>query len=743
MPRPTRRPAPTLHALRAGTIRLKTLRKENVSDFVSYYDPMSKITEEQMLLCKDLNLPITKLLKHKHAKIKGLAESVLLNMHKENGEIVATGGGFKPLRDFLRYKDLEAQKDSLWTLSGLAASSSLNHEELLAEVTWPVILSRSKGAGEIREAALSLIANLAINEDNHDMILNEGGFDRLKEAFNSEDTPQIIPAVNGFANLIQFGENIDKVLEDGRLEKICSFVDHPDDDLKAAAIHFLANLIRHRPDIRQMLQDKGLVDKILGYMDSDNERLRTAAAAFANALLADKSNHRQLVDDMNIIDRLIQLATRPDATTDEQLLAAQGFRELAENPEYVPALIQRAMSALNHLAENEDETIAAIAAEVLEMLKGVDKEREERERLEREQREREERERREREERERLAREKLERERREAAERERLERERLAAAAQKQREADLSAMRNDSPEEQKWKRSLFEEMNFARTQPKEYAKELEKLRSQFDGNDFYITKTRVIETDEGVAALDNAIRYLNSIEARPPFIRLSQGMCQSCQDLCNELGPSGRARGGDSQARWDRYGEWKGRFGEIIAYRIDDPQTVIQQWIIDDGIPDRINREYIMDEKFRVTGFAHAFHKTRKTICVVQFASDFVESENAPLPAPVSTRVDYNAVEDSSNIVIVSEKLEVNDPLLLDLRAQGRVITLKAHDSVPTSQKAQCNFRWQVPVGFDAMQVRAELKDNRVFVYVPKVPGPGARICTMEDSEYIPIDKVL
>ena len=168
-------------------------------------------------------------------------------------------------------------------------------------------------------------------------------------------------------------------------------------------------------------------------MDSDNERLRTAAAAFANALLADKSNHRQLVDDMNIIDRLIQLATRPDATTDEQLLAAQGFRELAENPEYVPALIQRAMSALNHLAENEDETIAAIAAEVLEMLKGVDKEREERERLEREQREREERERREREERERLAREKLERERREAAERERLERERLAAAAQKQR----------------------------------------------------------------------------------------------------------------------------------------------------------------------------------------------------------------------------------------------------------------------------------------------------------------------
>ena len=41
------------------------------------------------------------------------------------------------------------------------------------------------------------------------------------------------------------------------------------------------------------------------------------------------------------------------------------------------------------------------------------------------------------------------------------------------------------------------------------------------------------------------------------------------------------------------------------------------------------------------------------------------------------------------------------------------------------------------------MQVRAELKDSRVFVYVPKVPGPGARICTMEDSEYIPIDKVL
>jgi len=207
-------------------------------------------------------------------------------------------------------------------------------------------------------------------------------------------------------------------------------------------------------------------------------------------------------------------------------------------------------------------------------------------------------------------------------------------------------------------------------------------------------------------------------------------MCKSCEDLCNELGPSGRARGGDSSERWERYGRWSGRMVEIIGYRIDDPKTAVQQWIIDDGDPDRINRKHIMDTQFQVVGFAHSFHATRKTICVVQFATSFTEDERAIQNSnnnggsARALALDHNADPNATHIVIVSEQLDVNNASILQLNARGRqlLLTTNVKEEVigNTVKSININNRWQLPVNFNPNEVEARFLNKKLTIRVPK-----------------------
>lgn len=69
---------------------------------------------------------------------------------------------------------MDVQSTALWSLSALAAASEDNHETLIQDIGWELLKSRARGAGDIKEAAVSTIANLCINEAMHDMVMNEG-----------------------------------------------------------------------------------------------------------------------------------------------------------------------------------------------------------------------------------------------------------------------------------------------------------------------------------------------------------------------------------------------------------------------------------------------------------------------------------------------------------------------------------------------------------------------------------------
>ena len=76
------------------------------------------------------------LIDHEHPRVRAAAEEMIGNLNKEEGEIVVVEGGFKPIAELLRYKNHQAQRDTLWTLATLAGNSGTCELPLAASVTF-------------------------------------------------------------------------------------------------------------------------------------------------------------------------------------------------------------------------------------------------------------------------------------------------------------------------------------------------------------------------------------------------------------------------------------------------------------------------------------------------------------------------------------------------------------------------------------------------------------------------------
>jgi uncharacterized protein YkwD len=139
----------------------------------------------------------------------------------------------------------------------------------------------------------------------------------------------------------------------------------------------------------------------------------------------------------------------------------------------------------------------------------------------------------------------------------------------------------------------------------------------------------ILLTEEGVPALDEAIRFLR--EAKPlPALQASKGMFMAAKDHAKDIGPTGQTghKGSDGsmvENRVNRYGSWALSIGENIAYDKGRPREVVIGWIIDDGVPNRGHRKYLFDPSFQFTGVATGAHATFGTLYVITFAGRYAE----------------------------------------------------------------------------------------------------------------------
>ena len=176
---------------------------------------------------------------------------------------------------------------------------------------------------------------------------------------------------------------------------------------------------------------------------------------------------------------------------------------------------------------------------------------------------------------------------------------------------------------------IVKEINFARKNPQKYASFLVQLKQYYVGKLIQRQGEATIITNEGVSAVDEAIRFLNAAKSIPS-IRCSKGMSLAAKDHVEAQGPTGAIGHKDQNGSqpWDRvnrYGTWQKRIGENISYGRDNARDIVMGLIIDDGVPDRGHRKNIFNSEFRVVGVAYGYHATYRSVCVINFAGGFIE----------------------------------------------------------------------------------------------------------------------
>lgn len=181
--------------------------------------------------------------------------------------------------------------------------------------------------------------------------------------------------------------------------------------------------------------------------------------------------------------------------------------------------------------------------------------------------------------------------------------------------------------------AILREHNLARSDPAGYAKIVAEWRDYYRGRRRFLPGRLPVWTNEGVEAVEEAIRFLLVQEPVPP-LAASQGLSRAARDHVRDTGPNGGMGhiGSDRTEpadRVSRYGKWYGRVGENITYGGYDARELIIRLIIDDGIEDRGHRRNLFNPQYRLAGVSFGDHRGYRTMCVITYAAEFEENTDA------------------------------------------------------------------------------------------------------------------
>jgi uncharacterized protein YkwD len=189
----------------------------------------------------------------------------------------------------------------------------------------------------------------------------------------------------------------------------------------------------------------------------------------------------------------------------------------------------------------------------------------------------------------------------------------------------VPAAANEAPSRHALTAEVLARINEVRAHPRDFAEDLREYRRAFDGRVVYSPEAPDgIVTQEGVAAVDEAIDFLERQRPLPPLTR-GAVLALAAQDHADEQGDDGsighaspdgadpgervRRRGGDIYV------------GETISYGYGDADGVVRQLIVDDGVRGRGHRALLFSDGYRFAGVGCGAHRRFGMMCVVDFAA--------------------------------------------------------------------------------------------------------------------------
>lgn len=188
-----------------------------------------------------------------------------------------------------------------------------------------------------------------------------------------------------------------------------------------------------------------------------------------------------------------------------------------------------------------------------------------------------------------------------------------------------TARANNPVNQTQLEEEVLAQINFARTQPRAYAEMLRSYRRRYRGRYTYFPeRNEIVETEEGIGAVDEAIRFLAKQPALPP-LRPSNLLALACFDHVDDQGPKGmigHESTDDNAEPWDRVMRRGGGdyVEEIIAYGPTEAAEIVRAWVINDGSLSRGHRKAVFDDEMHFAGVGCGNHRTYDTMCVVVMA---------------------------------------------------------------------------------------------------------------------------
>lgn len=194
-------------------------------------------------------------------------------------------------------------------------------------------------------------------------------------------------------------------------------------------------------------------------------------------------------------------------------------------------------------------------------------------------------------------------------------------------------------------REIIAALSTARTNAAGVAARLEARVPLYKGKAYAPPSGRRRQTKEGAKAVTDALRYLKTAPSVEPLAEAADGLKLSAADHVFDVGGAGVAShvgsdGSSPAERNARYGAWTGACGECLWYGNVDGTTgdaIVDDLIVDDGVPSRGHRGCVFDERWRVCAAFIGGHAVYGQCVALEFAAGF-EDDTGRAAARASIR---------------------------------------------------------------------------------------------------------
>ena len=229
---------------------------------------------------------------------------------------------------------------------------------------------------------------------------------------------------------------------------------------------------------------------------------------------------------------------------------------------------------------------------------------------------------------------------------------------------------------------LFIEQNKIRKDPQSYIPKLESYFSKFQENILYLINENPLKTFEGKLAVEEAITFLK-FQKPIKELEYNEELTLAAEDHIKDIGNKGLtshegSNGKDLPERIEKYIEWEDLIAESLDFGFFNPENIILNLLIDDGVKERFQRENLFNEEFNYCGIASGNHRDLNISCIfiyakklrklgekcndgINYIHDYIDKTlNRKEVNNIYQENDFDAPDDTVNVKVVKEVKKVD-----------------------------------------------------------------------------------